>query len=72
MKIYHGGITFIPLIKLQKNIGLLYQEKYYLDDNCLKKIYFAYIRAYLNYGNAAWASTHKTKKSKVNKNTLYV
>ena len=33
--------------KIAKNIGPLYQGKYYLDDNCLKQIYFAYIHAYL-------------------------
>ena len=32
--------------KIAKNIGLLYQGKHYLDDNCLKQIYFAYINAY--------------------------
>ena len=49
--------------KIAKNIGLLYQGKHYLDDNCLKQIY--YIHAYLNYANIAWASTHKTKLKKV-------
>ena len=38
--------------------------KYYLDENCLKKIYFAYIHAYLNYANIAWASTQKAKLKK--------
>ena len=51
--------------KIAKNIGLVYQEKLYLDDNCLKQIYFAYIYAYINYANIAWASTHKTKLKKV-------
>ena len=51
--------------KIAKNIGFLYQGKYYLDDNCLKQIYFAYIHANLNYANIAWASTHKTKLKKV-------
>ena len=55
--------------KIAKNIGLLYQGKYqgkhYLDDNCLKQIYFACTHAYLNYANIAWASTHKTKLKKV-------
>ena len=51
--------------KIAKNIGLLYQGKHYLDDNCLKQIYFAYIHAYLNYANIAWASTHKTKLKNV-------
>ena len=51
--------------KIAKNIGLLYQGKHYLDDNCLKQIYFAYTHAYLNYANIAWSSTHKTKLKKV-------
>ena len=51
--------------KIAKNIGLLYQGKHYLDDNCLKQICFAYIHAYLNYGNITWARTHKTKLRKV-------
>ena len=28
---------------IAKNIGLLHQGKHYLNDNCLKQIYFAYI-----------------------------
>ena len=51
--------------KIAKNIGLLYQAKHYLDDNCFKQIYFACIHAYLNCPNIAWASTHKTKLKKV-------
>ena len=46
--------------KIVRNIGLLYQGKHYLDENCLKQIYFAYIHVYPNY-----ASTHKTKLKKV-------
>ena len=54
--------------KIAKNIGLLYQGKHYLDDNCLKQIY--YIHADLNYANIAWASTHKTKPKKVQNKSL--
>ena len=50
--------------KIAKNIALLYQGKLYLDDNWLKQLYFAYIHAYINYANIAWASTHKTKPKK--------
>ena len=39
--------------KIAKNIGPLYHGKHYLDDNCLKQIYFAYIHAYLSYANIA-------------------
>ena len=60
--------------KIANNIGLLYQGKHYLDDNCFKQIYFAYINAYLNCANIAWLVLIKlnVKKSKVNKNKLYV
>ena len=60
--------------KIAKNIEPLYQGKHYLEKNCFEQIYFAYIHPYLNYANIACASTHKTKlkKSKVNKNMLYV
>ena len=51
--------------KVAKYIGLLYQGKHYLDENCLKQIYFAYIHAYVNYANIALAGTHKTKLKKV-------
>ena len=51
--------------RIAKNIGLLYQGKHYLDDNCFNQIYFPYIHAYLNYANIAWASTHKIKPKKV-------
>ena len=52
--------------KIAKNIGLLYQGKhYYLDDKCLKQIYFDYIHANVNYPNIAWDSTHKTRLKKV-------
>ena len=51
--------------KITKNIRLLYQGKHYLDEKCLKQIYFAYINAYINYANIAWACTHKTKLKKL-------
>ena len=47
--------------KLAKNIRLLYPAKSYLDEMCLKAIYFSYIHSYLNYTNIAWASTSITK-----------
>ena len=42
----------------------MYQGKHYLNDNCLKQIYFAYINAYLNYANIAWANIPKTNLNK--------
>ena len=51
--------------KIAKSIGLLYQGKHYLDDKCIKQIYFTYVHVYFNYANIAWASTYKTKLKKV-------
>ena len=51
--------------KIAKNIGILYQGKHYLDENCLKQFYFVYIHAHLNYENIAWARTHKSKLKKI-------
>ena len=51
--------------KIAKSIGLIYQGKHYLNDNCLKQIYFAYINAYLNYANIAWVNIPKTKLKNV-------
>ena len=47
--------------KLGKNIGLLSQAKYLLDESSLKTVYFSYIHSYLNYANIAWTSTYQTK-----------
>ena len=61
--------------KIAKNIGLLYQGKHYLDDKCLKQIYFAHIHTYLNYVTIAWASTDKIKLKKnqiIQKNALHI
>ena len=46
--------------KPAENIGLLYRAKPLLEEKSLKSIYFAYIHAYLNYANIAWASSNRT------------
>ena len=51
--------------KVAKNIGLLYKAKHFVNEECLKQLYFAYIHSYLSYANIAWASTHKTKLKKL-------
>ena len=53
--------------KIAKNIGLLYQGRYNLDEKCFKQIYFAYIRAYSSYTNIGRASAYKTKLKKSKK-----
>ena len=47
--------------KIAKNLGLLYHTKQLLNEISLKILYFSYIHSYLNYANAAWASTYYTK-----------
>ena len=72
----YGNLTWRDKIhtvknKLAKIMELLYQGKHYLDENCFKQIYFAYIHTYLNCANVAWASTPKTKLEKVQSKQKY-
>ena len=52
-------------IRLAKNIGLLNQASYVLDEHFLKTIYFSYINSYLYYANIAWASAYVIKLKKM-------
>ena len=47
--------------KFVENIGLLYREKIFLNENTLLKLYFLYIHAYLNYANSACGSIIRKK-----------
>ena len=51
--------------KVTQIIGILYKSKQFLNIYNLKQIYFSFIHSYLNYANIAWASTNKTKLSKL-------
>ena len=51
--------------KISKNVGILYKTKYIINQKCLKYIYFSFIHSYLNYANITWASTNKTKLTKL-------
>ena len=46
--------------KIAKNIGLMYKTKPFLDKDSLLSLHFSYIHSYINCGNLAWVSTHKT------------
>ena len=50
--------------KSSKNIGLLYKATF-LNQKCLKSIYFSFIHSYINYANKPWASTIQTKMKKL-------
>ena len=51
--------------KVSKNLGVMYKAKDFLNQNCLKKLYFSFIHAYINYCNIAWASNFKTYLKKL-------
>ena len=50
--------------KISKNIGIIYKAKFFLNQTCLKNVYFSFVHSYLNYANIAWGSTHHTKLKK--------
>ena len=47
--------------KTSKSIGILCKSRDVLSKQCLKQLYFSFIRSYVNYANIAWASTSKSK-----------
>ena len=51
--------------KTAKSIGLMQKVKTFLDKDFLLSPYFSYIHSYTNYGNLAWANTHKTNLKKI-------
>jgi hypothetical protein len=51
--------------KISKNLGILYKAKQFLNQSCLKNLYFSLIHCYLNYANIAWCSTNSTKVKKL-------
>ena len=51
--------------KISKNIGILYRTSLYLNKESLKSIYFSFINSYISYCNIAWASTSKTKLTRI-------
>jgi len=61
---WNNHINFIEN-KISKNIGILYKAKPYLNQICLKYIYYSFIHCFLNYANIAWCSTNKTKIKKL-------
>ena len=52
--------------KIEKNIGILYRSKAYLNNKCLLYLYYSYIHSYISYANIAWTSTYFSNLKKVN------
>ena len=51
--------------QISKNIGILYRVSLYLNKESLKSIYFSFINSNIRYCNIAWASTSKTKLTRI-------
>ena len=47
--------------KISKYLGILYNARRTLNEECTKQLYFSFIHSYLNYGSITWSSTNKTK-----------
>ena len=45
--------------KIKKNLGVLYKARTYLNEKCLKQLYFSFIHSYLNYGNISCMETRR-------------
>ena len=60
--------------KTAKNLGLLYEDRPFLERNVLLALYYSYIHTYLNYANIAWAEPagQTLKKITANKNMQYI
>ena len=51
--------------EIAKGIGVLVKARKYFDNNCMMKLYNAFIYPCLMYCNHAWGSTYKTNLSKL-------
>ena len=51
--------------KLSKNLGLLYEEKPFLNAKAMKMFYFFFFHSYVTYGIIAWCSTLMAKLKKI-------
>ena len=51
--------------RISRIIGLMYKIRPFLDSKSLKSLYFSLVHSHISYANIAWASTYKTKLSKL-------
>ena len=55
----------IHILKISFGKILVYYIGQNRDKNTMATLYFSFFHSYLNYGNIAWASTTKSKLSKI-------
>ena len=51
--------------KLTKNLGVLNQLRNYLNFKMLRKLYYALIYTYLNYGAMCWGNNYQTNLNEI-------
>ena len=49
--------------KIARGVGILVKVRKCLNDECLKKLYYAFVYPYLNYCNHIWGNTYRTSLS---------
>ena len=49
--------------KIARGIGILVKARQIFNDECLKKLYYAFVYLYLDYCNHIWGNTYKTSLS---------
>ena len=52
--------------KIAKNIGMISKLRHYVDLDTLRKVYFALVYPYLQYGAITWANTYKSRLTQLN------
>ena len=65
MKTFAGNNIKYIESKIVKNIGLLCEEKPYIERHSILALYHSYIYSYINYGNIAWGSTARANLKKI-------
>ena len=51
--------------QIAKTIGMIYKVRSFLNERCLKLIYFCLIHSHLSYANISWGSNYNTKLLKL-------
>lgn len=51
--------------KIARNIGAIAKARKYLTRTAARSLYFSFVHPYISYGNMVWASTYKSKLSKI-------
>lgn len=53
--------------KISKNIGVIARARKNVNSKAARSLYFSFVHPYISYGNLAYASTHKSKLSRIHR-----